>query len=238
MILNFISGPRNISTAMMYSFAQRKDTVVVDEPFYAFYLLNNEVNHPGKDEIIKSMEGDPVKVIAQLNGLKECHLKEILFIKNMAHHLTLMPLNFLKKWQQVFLIRDPYQVLASYSQVIDQPNMLDIGIQRQFEIWDWLQKEGHQPLIIDSEVVLKDPEKSLTMLCERLDIPFQKSMLSWNPGPKKEDGIWAKFWYKNVHQSSEFKKKISNNFLPLHLESLYKEADIYYKKLKIHSLNI
>ncbi|NCW57866.1 MAG: HAD family hydrolase, partial [Gammaproteobacteria bacterium] len=33
------SGPRNLSTALMRSFGNRSDTVVVDEPFYAHYLL-------------------------------------------------------------------------------------------------------------------------------------------------------------------------------------------------------
>ncbi len=32
------SGPRNVSTALMYSFAQRADTRVVDDPRYAHYL--------------------------------------------------------------------------------------------------------------------------------------------------------------------------------------------------------
>ena len=34
------SGPRNISTAMMRAWENRPDSVVVDEPLYAHYLLS------------------------------------------------------------------------------------------------------------------------------------------------------------------------------------------------------
>lgn len=238
MILNLISGPRNISTAMMYSFAQRNDSIVVDEPFYAFYLINNNVQHPGGEEVIQHMEGEPDKIIKHLNTLIIAPKKEIVFIKNMAHHIDQMPLEFLKDWKNLFLIRDPYRVLASYSQVIEQPNMQDIGIQRQFELWNFLKNEGQQPVIIDSEDLLKNPSKFLKMLCDHLEIQFLHSMLKWNKGPRKEDGIWAKYWYKNVHSSTGFKKTISKRILPEHLNPLYQEANEYYQKLKEISLSL
>ena len=55
------SGPRNISTALMYAFAQREDTRVVDEPLYAHYLSSYpeaQKYHPGTDDILNSMEND------------------------------------------------------------------------------------------------------------------------------------------------------------------------------------
>ena len=48
------SGPRNISTAMMRSFENRPDCMVVDEPFYACYLAETGIDHPMKDEVIAS----------------------------------------------------------------------------------------------------------------------------------------------------------------------------------------
>jgi len=59
------ASPRNISTAMMYSFAQRKDVVVVDEPFYAYYLknVNPKTSHPGKTEILNSQSSNFKKVL-------------------------------------------------------------------------------------------------------------------------------------------------------------------------------
>ena len=64
------SGPRNISTAMMRSWGNRPDTFVCDEPFYAYYLLQTGVPHPGADEVIRSQENDWRKVVAWLTGDK------------------------------------------------------------------------------------------------------------------------------------------------------------------------
>ena len=50
------SGPRNLSTAMMYAFAARGDCAVWDEPFYAAYLKESGSDHPLADEIITAHE--------------------------------------------------------------------------------------------------------------------------------------------------------------------------------------
>ena len=51
------------------------------------------------------------------------------------------------------------------------------------------------------------------ILCDEIKIPFDKKMLKWEKGPKKEDGVWAKYWYKNVHQSTCFKKYIERDII-------------------------
>ena len=56
------SGPRNISTALMRSFENRKDTSVLDEPFYAFYLDKKGYNHPIKEVILKSQNKNWLKL--------------------------------------------------------------------------------------------------------------------------------------------------------------------------------
>ncbi|CAN5161288.1 branched chain amino acid aminotransferase [soil metagenome] len=235
--LNSISGPRNISTALMYSFAQRDDTIVVDEPFYAVYLKKYNVPHPGQEEVLTSMENNLEKVIYDLNNLNNKKNKSICFIKNMAHHLMDMPVDFIKSWTNIFLIRDPHQILLSYAKVIQQPTMQDIGLARQYELWNWLQEEGANPVVIDSGDLLKDPPKVLNKLCQMLNIPFEPGMLSWKAGARPEDGIWAKYWYQNVHRSTGFQKpKKSTDSLPQHLEPLYLEAMKYYNFFKPHSI--
>ena len=54
------SGPRNVSTALMYAFAQRSDTHVIDEPLYAHYLHNTDraTAHPGIAAVMASMSTD------------------------------------------------------------------------------------------------------------------------------------------------------------------------------------
>ena len=52
------SGPRNLSTAMMYSFAARRDCAIWDEPFYGAYLRKTGLSHPMREEILDSCEND------------------------------------------------------------------------------------------------------------------------------------------------------------------------------------
>ena len=66
------SGPRNISTALMYSFAQREDTMVLDEPLYAHYLASSEKElvdrHPVAQVVLDTMENDGAKVVEMMMG--------------------------------------------------------------------------------------------------------------------------------------------------------------------------
>lgn len=226
MIINLISSPRNISTALMYAFAQRMDTKVVDEPFYAYYLYESGADHPGREEILKSMPVSLKEIQEQINGMASKH--PIVFIKNMAHHLIDMDISFLKDYTNVFLIREPKQLIASFSKVIEKPTMRDVGIQRQKELFDLLSKEEDCP-VVDSHELLKNPEYVLNGLCQAIGIPFEPAMLSWKSGPIKEDGIWAKFWYENVHQSTGFElQKINTRSLPAHCEWLYRESKPIY----------
>jgi hypothetical protein len=232
--INLVSGPRNISTALMYSFAQRADTVVLDEPFYAFYLHKSGIVHPGKDEVLKSQpidEGEVSKKIFEEGPNK------ILFIKNMAHHLELMDQGFVDRVTNVFLIRNPEQILASYSQVIEAPTLRDIGVEYQFQLFERLRKKGQTPLVMDSGVILRDPESVLKKLCSIIGIPFMTEMLHWNPGPKEYDGVWARYWYANVHKSKGFElQPTSNRPLAPHLRELNNNAQHYYEKLLSFSL--
>ncbi len=232
MVINLISGPRNISTALMYSFAQHSKIKVVDEPFYAHYLVKTRLDHPGRDETIASMSADANEVIDQVHLLEKNN--EVVFLKNMAHHHEGLDWSYLNNMYNIFLIRDPKQLIASFAQVIENPTLQDIGLKYEADLLDYVIKEGnHQAIVIDSNDILKDPKAGLSKLCKQLEIPFEDKMLSWEKGPIPEDGSWAKFWYKNVHNSTGFsKQKTSDRQLPNHCKSLYEEAIPYYEKLK------
>ena len=232
-IINLISGPRNLSTAIMYSFSRRPDTKVIDEPFYAHYLDTTGIDHPGREDTLKSMSTDINKVLDNIFNKNE---SEILFLKNMAHHHQQMDLSFLDKMTNLFLVRNPKQLIASFAQVINSPNMQDIGLKKSWELFN---KTEHQnPVVLDSAEILKDPEVLLSKLCENLEISFCEEMLSWPSGGIQEDGPWAKYWYKNVHSSTGFaKQKTSSRELPKNCESLYIEALKYYNKLKVNSIS-
>ncbi|HRH49343.1 MAG TPA: hypothetical protein PLP23_11380 [Panacibacter sp.] len=229
------SSPRNISTAMMYSFAQRPDTVVFDEPLYAHYLQVTGVIHPGQEEILQSQENDGDKVVNEL--ILRSFDKSVAFFKQMTHHLVQLNEDFLSQMKNILFIRDPKQIISSYAQVRPDVNMQDIGIEKQWQLYQQLTSNDQHCVVLDSNEILKAPEKVLTELCNAIDIPFYNSMLHWPAGPKSEDGVWAKYWYDNVHQSTGFEKQsTSNRILPEYLEPLYNESKKYYDQLFQHSI--
>ena len=198
------SSPRNISTALMYSFAQRSDTKVVDEPFYAYYLthVNTKVDHPGKREIINSQSSNINEIVSKMEMFME---KDVLFIKNMTHHLAKTNFNFSRNWFHIILTRSPQSAYISFKKVISNPTVLDLGYKEQYAIALKFQKKNIPFYILSSEELLNSPKKELENLCDYLKINFDNNMLSWDRGGIKEDGIWAKYWYENVHKSQGFK---------------------------------
>ncbi len=198
------SSPRNISTALMYSFAQRSDTKVVDEPFYAYYLKNKapKLKHPGKTAILESMSTDFDEIVKSLASYNK---KRLLFVKNMTHHLMETPIDFSYEWLHIILTRHPDNAFNSFKKVISNPTLNDLGYKQQYELAMKLHSNNIPYYLLSSEKLLQNPSSELQRLCNYLEIPFYDAMLSWNKGPINEDGIWAKYWYENVHNSEGFR---------------------------------
>lgn len=198
------SGPRNISTAMMYSFAQRQDTAVVDEPFYAYYLSNTDAHeyHPGAEDVLKEMSPDGNKVIEEV--IMADYDTPIIFFKMIIHHIEGLDWAFLKHTENVLLTRNPVDMIPSFAKVVPGLGLHDTGYDVHAKLLAYLQSIGQTPPVLESETVLKNPERVLTKLCQRLNIDFDPAMLSWQSGSRPEDGSWAKYWYDSVHQSSGF----------------------------------
>src|SRR5690606_6079326 len=160
---------RNISTAFMYSFAQRPDTKVMDEPFYEVYLAKTNADHPGREEILRSMSVDERTVLENIFSQKD---QPILFLKNMAHHIEVTNQDYIQDTTNRFLIRNPAHIIASYTRVIEKPTMRDIGIEFQYNLFSTLWRRGLRPVVVDTALLLEDPESVLRHLCTHLDIPF------------------------------------------------------------------
>ena len=229
------SSPRNISTAMMYSFAQRNDTVVIDEPLYAHYLKITNSDHPGKEEILNTQFNDADKVIKEI--ILGSYDKPVVFFKQMTHHLISINLDFLSKTENIIFIRDPKQIIASYVQVRENVTMQDIGIEMQWFLFNHFKQNNLSCIVLDSNEILKSPHNVLQQLCDTLKISYTEKMLHWPAGPKPYDGVWAKYWYENVHHSTGFEKqKTSERALPAKFESLYNECKTFYEQLYPHSI--
>lgn len=233
------SGPRNLSTAMMVSFAQRQDCAVVDEPFYAAYLQATGLKHPLYQEIIDIGVIDNKAVADYCIGAVP-EGKQVFYQKHMTHHM--IP-EFDREWMakvtNVFLIRDPLKVIASYNIKRENPNLADIGVAEQLEIFDRVcDMTGEAPIVVDSADILASPELMLRKLCSSLGLDFDSQMLSWAAGPKSFDGIWAKHWYGSVWESTGFGKPSNNNpVIPQSLDGLAQEAQEHFDKIKAHALS-
>src|SRR5688500_671816 len=233
------SGPRNISTAMMRSWGNRPDTFVCDEPFYAHYLQATGLAHPGAEEVIASGETDWRKVIAQLSAAVPAG-KRIFYQKQMTHHLLPeVDRTWLGAVTNCFLIRDPAEVIASYIRKNNDPTLEDIGLVQQAEIFDWVcAHTGAIPPVIDAHDVLENPEKILKLLCDAVGVEFMEAMLSWPPGLRETDGIWAKHWYGEVASSTSFRKPSSKGAreVPARLSAVHEKARHAYELLHKHRL--
>lgn len=227
--------PRNVSTALMYSFAQRADTLVIDEPLYGYYLKESGAAHPGRDEVLQNMYLDPQKVIK--NVIFRPYNQPVIFIKQMTHHLLNLDLSFLNKCINVLLIRNPYEMIISYAKVISHPTIDTLGIKAQFKLFEYLLSNHSLHAVLDSKYILMNPANVLEKLCDKIGIPYFEEMLKWEAGARAEDGVWATYWYDNVHKSTCFKpyKEVTET-LPEHLTSLYEECKTYYNKLTEHAI--
>ncbi|HIE72732.1 MAG TPA: sulfotransferase family protein [Flavobacteriales bacterium] len=195
------SCPRNISTALMYAFAQREDTKVFDEPLYAHYLKVSGAKHPAREQVLQALENDGNKVVQEVILQKS---EKLLFHKLMTHFLIGIDTEFLSEVMNIIFIRNPEEIITSYSKVIPNPKMKNIGVKQQYELYLSLEERGKTPIVLDSKYLLQNPELILSELCSLLGISFDEKMLKWEKGARKEDGIWASYWYKNIHNSTGF----------------------------------
>ena len=236
------SGPRNISTAMMRSWSSRADTAVIDEPLYAHYLgtLNTDTRaaHPCADEVIASQPTDWRTVVDRLTGNAPGGAS-IWYQKHMAHHLTSdIDLGWLDALTSCILIRDPAEMIASYTEVIDDPSPQDLGLPQQTWLFETIrERTGTATTVIDSRDVLKNPRGMIESLCSAVGVAFDEAMLSWEPGPRPEDGVWAPHWYSSVYASTGFAPyKPKNRPIPPRLEPVLAECRADYDRLAAHRL--
>ncbi len=230
------SGPRNISTAMMRSWGNRDDCAVVDEPLYACYLAATGKPHPGAKEVIAAGQTDWKEAVRQLTDVRPAD-KPIFYQKHMTHHLLpQMDRDWIGKLTNCFLIRHPREVLASYTKIVETPAAEDTGFPQQAEIFHWVRaRTGTIPPVLDAADVLKNPRRMLGLLCDAVGVSFQEAMLSWPPGRRATDGVWARHWYGEVEKSTGFRPYQPKSIeLPERLRALCETCEPYYDLLYQH----
>ena len=226
------SGPRNISTALMRSWSSRNDSFVSDEPFYAYYLKEKQLKHPMYKEIIEYYPNIYDDVVTSLIS-KIPNDKEHWYQKHMAHHLIdLNNIDWIENFENCILIRHPKDVINSYVKKNTLNNIDELGYPQQYKIMSYLDSIGKKFIVIDSNILLNNPEKILSQWCSSINLEFDISMLKWQKGNHPQDGIWWKHWYDNVITTTHFEKFSANQSqLNEKYRSIYDEALDYYNKL-------
>jgi len=230
------SGPRNVSTALMYSFAQRSDTTVVDEPLYGHYLRVAGARHPLRNEVLAAVDTDGNKVMHALLNTSTDEFTDILFMKQMAHHLVDLDQGFMRQTNNIFLIRDPRQMLPSLTVQLPDASLADTGLATQWQLFEQLVADGQNPAVLDSRELLLNPPVVLGKLCNHLQIDYTNDMLTWPAGARPEDGIWASHWYHAVHKSTGFSAYVAKDSFAKKLEPLLAECKPWYDQLLAHAI--
>jgi hypothetical protein len=232
------SGPRNLSTAMMRSFGSRADTLVTDEPFYGCFLKDTGLDHPMREDVIESMDCDWRNVMDALRG--ETPDGSPIWYQKHMWHMMVGPVGYedFAGFRHAFLIREPERMIASYLKKREAALFDDFGLEKQAEFFEReADRLGHAPPVIDANDVLSHPGGVLSKLCEALDIRWDPAMLSWTPGRRETDGVWAAHWYNAVEKSTGFGEPDKG---PVELSDedrrLAERMHPYYQRLAAHRL--
>lgn len=232
------SGPRNLSTAMMRAFGARGDCAVSDEPFYAAYLAATGLDHPMRVQVLTAQPVNAAEVAEDMLGPVP-EGKPVWYQKHMAHHM--LP-GFGREWMDgvtnVFLLRSPERVLASYAKKRETVTLADIGFVEQAGLFERVaDRLGKAPPVIEAEAVRRDPQSQLMALCAAIDLPFTEAMLAWEPGQHVSDGVWAPHWYGAIFQTTGFEPPDETEpVLPAALQAIADAARPVYEQMRRYRL--
>jgi hypothetical protein len=211
---------------MMYSFGNRPDCTVMDEPFYAAFLARSGLDHPMRDAVLASQPTDPAVVATLCTREGKPHVYQ----KHMAHHMPGMPLGWAEGAVHLHLIRHPARVIASYRAKHDALDEAAIGFAAQATLYDRL-----GGIVLDTSDLRRNPRGMLGKLCAEIGLPFSETMLSWPAGGHPSDGVWAAHWYDSVHRSTGFAGP--EGPLPeVTRDDLLRQALPFYEALKARAL--
>lgn len=233
MVISLWSGPRSMSTALMYSMAQRSDMRVLDEPLYAHFLRHTGAERPCREATLAGRPSDPEAALAYMTPKpEEWGEDRHLFCKHIANNTLGLPWSTFDGHRHVILFRNPAAVMASYGAHITRPLMRDLCYDHQLNLLRTLDAEGTSPVVICSDRLQAEPERILRDLCVNLGLSWDPAILTWTAGARPEDGPWAKWWYGGVHASTGWEARPpQKKVVPAHLEDLHEQCLGSYHEL-------
>lgn len=230
------AGPRDVATLLMYSFANRKDTIVLDEPLHGYYLGFSGQDRFYRQDVLSNMELDPAKII---DTLVRCDMsKPNLFIKNITNQIIGLQWDFLLHFKNILLLQNPEQMIVQYRKHIPGISLIDLSYEVQYHVLLYLIEQGIEPIVVLDTDLLSRPMEMLDRICKKLDIPFDASMMAWPSGPKQCDGIWAKHWYEKVWASDTFAAfNPQYEPLPAELDFISRKAHLHFDRLAKYAIS-
>lgn len=219
----------------MYSFAQRNDMRVVDEPLYAAYLARHpHIQRVYRDELMQKQSSDLNHVV---NSLLSPETKAMLFAKHIAKQAqfgdraAFEPL-LSNARNNILLIREPRRVLASWFATMGSCDLHESAFDALEQLLPYADA------VVQQEDLLRRPEGTLRALCARLDLPFDPAMLRWARGGRPEDGLWARVWYHSTHAQTSFDEGVVPplKHFPPQLAPVLAQCEPIYARLRERAL--
>ena len=232
---------RSRSTLMTRAFQQLDGCFIFDEPFYPPFLARQGLDHPHRLEIIQQYETNYERVVSKITG----SLPQGYSFSFQKHTANNLPENLNLEWlmglDNFFLIRHPSEIIVSRQNIYNYRKIFtlhEIGLEDLYNLFIFIEKQTNKvPLVVDSTDLVKNPSKVLQRLCTQLGVSFSEKMLTWPPGIRETDPIWAKTWYGTIVNSSEFipftQQKV---YVPEHLKAVLEECLPFYEKLHQYAL--
>ncbi len=221
--------PRSISTALERVFVERGDFKVFHEPFSVSYYYSPDRRSDRFAETEAKQEYEYAEILALMLSVED----RAVYFKDMAYHIAgIMSREFVSRFTNTFIIRDPAPVISSLSRFWPDFAPEETGYEQQHRLFGLAVENGEEPAVVDAADLIRDPEGTIKAYCEKIDVPFVAEALSWQPGPVPDWEMWTE-WHEEAQESTGIKSQPleDDTDVPAGLESVYDRCLPYYQEL-------
>jgi len=222
---------------------------VLLEPYSKAYYF-------GPERTSKRYENAPVENSCTFNDIKAlCEQPyegyDVVFVKDMAYYLVnrldtpeYLPQNYV----HTFLLRDPHKsVYSLYKMSLnkdltgwDHFDASEVGFKELYQMYLIItQQLKQEAIIVDADDLLKQPESTFQLYCDKVGIKFEDRMLNWEES-SPDLAVFQEWmpWFEGVLTTNTFqpsatkpKSPMMMPDLPRHVQKAIDDNMVYYNKL-------
>jgi Sulfotransferase domain len=221
--------PRSVSTALERVFVERGDFKVFHEPFSASYYYSPERRSDRFAGMEAKEEYGHQKILERMLEIEE----QPVYFKDMAYHVAgFMSREFISRFTNTFIIREPAPVIASLNRFWPDFTLEETGYEQQSRLFGLAVENGEDPAVVDAADLTANPEGTIHTYCEKMGIEFMPEALSWEPGEVPGWEMWTQ-WHEEAQESTGIKSQPleDDTEVPAGLESVYEHCLPYYEEL-------